>query len=71
MAGTRRRKIDLYDQKSISTVGWGGLVNVWCICTMHTRGKEGVEKKKLCLNFSCLALKYKFYTIICDFFNEN
>ena len=43
---------------------WGGLANVYCRCTIHTRevgGGPKEQRKIVCLNFSCLALKYDFF----------
>ena len=58
----RRRKIDLYGWVVISAIG-----EVW-LMQMHSAHWWGGEEtksreKSLCLNFSCLALKYEFYFI--------
>lgn len=57
MAGSRRRKIDLNGCVGISATGEGWLT------TYHSKGVGGGrngQRRVLCLNFSCLALKYKF-----------
>ena len=39
------------------------LVNAWCRYTRHSWGRRRTKdrEKLLCLNFSCLAIKYEFY----------
>lgn len=60
MASTWLKKIDIYGWADISAiVGVWLMHNANTMCTREERGGQNGHKNCLCLNFYCLALKYK------------
>ena len=69
MVGSRRRKIDIYGWTDISAIGKVWLMhNTDAQCTLKAlNGREEAqtaEKKKMCLNISCLTHNKMFNIII-------